>query len=912
MLEESLIPTYDPVFLKYGEMVYSREFIANLRDDILNNGNDYDLIPQEGFQELVCLNDADVLIVGGKRGAGKLQSINNLVVTPFGMRRLGDLTVGSIISDPITGGMQRVLQIFEHPNKDIYRVFFSDGTHTECGLEHLWLIKRTNFQRKSRAINGYGQEADWTIWTFEQIKEFLDKQERGEFKNKQKNNLLIPLCAPVKFTKSGNSVRKTDIDPYVIGALIGDGCLVDSVRTKEISAEITTMDYEVVEQIINAGVEVVRVHQKEGNKSKQYALKSAKLEESLRLCRLIGHKANSKFIPTCYKWGTIEERYAFIQGMMDTDGYIDEEGRCSYNTVSEELANDFRFVIQSLGGTVTITKKKAGYKDENGVFVECQPSYECYIRIADTHKLFRLPRRLERCKPFNGGVSERCRRITHYEYVGKEDARCITVSGRDRLYMTNDFIVTHNSFVMELAPLRFVDNPLFTVNGYRKEEDDIMRGLWNTSKKIYSNIATMKESTFRWVFPSGAVSTYEHLQNEKEIDRRFRGVEIPFIIVDEVTQISFETFFTLLASNRNSLGIKNQFIGSCNPVGPKHWLHQFIKWYIDEDTKEIIPERDGKTRYFYKYGKHISEIYWGNTKEEVYEKAKDKIDLIFDETLRQQGLSPLNLINSLCFIGGDYASNKIFIKKDTSYLGNLAQQGGEQSIKDIKGIWDDYGESESIFSNEDWEEMYTNTYQTDGIRTAVADVALTRDALTIGAFEGNHLFAIEYIKDVGSQTAITIIKKFLDKHHIPMRNFAFDSDGVGNYLKEPCKVGKGGAYAFNNNSASSDSAIWYNQKAECAEKFAIRIKERGFSIDKDLLDKKMDGKTLREHLDEQKSVIRRKETTNGKYQLIGKPEMKKLLGGKRSPDIIEMIIMHEHFNINKPKGDFKGLKFFNR
>ena len=218
------------------------------------------------------------------------------------------------------------------------------------------------------------------------------------------------------------------------------------------------------------------------------------------------------------------------------------------------------------------------------------------------------------------------------------------------------------SFVMELAPLRFVDNPLFTVNGYRKEEDDIKRGLWNTSKKIYSNIATAKESTFRWVFPSGAVSTYEHLQNEKEIDRRFRGVEIPFIIVDEVTQISFETFFTLLASNRNSLGIKNQFIGSCNPVGPKHWLHQFISWYIDPETKEIIPERDGKTRYFYKYGKHISEIYWGNSKEEVYEKAKDKIDLIFDESLRAQGLSPLNLINSLCFIGGDYASNKIFIK----------------------------------------------------------------------------------------------------------------------------------------------------------------------------------------------------------------------------------------------------------
>ena len=468
------------------------------------------------------------------------------------------------------------------------------------------------------------------------------------------------------------------------------------------------------------------------------------------------------------------------------------------------------------------------------------------------------------------------------------------------------------TFVMELAPLRFVDNSLFSIHGFRKEEADIKRGLWNTSLKIYNKIAEPKESYLTWVFPSGAKSVYEHLQNENEVDRRFRGVEMPFILIDELPQITFKTFFTLLASNRNTIGIKNQFIGSCNPVGPKHWLHKFLSWYIDEDTKEIIPSRNGKKRYFYKYGDTISEIFWGNSKEEVYIKAKDKIDLIFDDKLREQGRSPLDLINSLCFIEGSYSDNKIFIKKDPTYLGNLAQQGGQQSFKDIKGLWDDYGESESIFSNEDWERVYTNTYQTNGIITAVADIALSRDALTIGAFNGSHLFDIEYIKNVGSTTAFKLIKRFLDKHHIPMRNFAFDSDGVGNYLKEPCKVGKGGAYAFNNNSASSDPAIWYNQKAECAEKFSIRVKEGGFSIDRELLEKIIDGQSLREHLNEQRSVIRRKETTNGKYQLINKPEMKKLMGGKRSPDIIEMIIMHEHFCINKPKGDFKGLKFFKR
>ena len=71
MLDNSLIQVYDPVFLRHGQMVYSHQFINDLREDILNNNNEWDLIPQEGFQESVCLNDADVLIVGGKRGSGK-------------------------------------------------------------------------------------------------------------------------------------------------------------------------------------------------------------------------------------------------------------------------------------------------------------------------------------------------------------------------------------------------------------------------------------------------------------------------------------------------------------------------------------------------------------------------------------------------------------------------------------------------------------------------------------------------------------------------------------------------------------------------------------------------------------------------------------------------------------------------
>ena len=129
---------YDPVFLAMGQKVYSNERIQELRNDNLEKKRKgrriYNLIPQEGFQEKVLLTDADIKIIGGKRGGGKMQPVDNLIVTPFGMRRMGDLEVGDIITNPTTGGMQRVLQIFEHYDKDVYKVYFSDGAYCECGV----------------------------------------------------------------------------------------------------------------------------------------------------------------------------------------------------------------------------------------------------------------------------------------------------------------------------------------------------------------------------------------------------------------------------------------------------------------------------------------------------------------------------------------------------------------------------------------------------------------------------------------------------------------------------------------------------------------------------------------------------------------------------------------------------------
>lgn len=450
--------------------------------------------------------------------------------------------------------------------------------------------------------------------------------------------------------------------------------------------------------------------------------------------------------------------------------------------------------------------------------------------------------------------------------------------------------------VMLMSPLYNIDNPSFSCHGFRKEEDDIKRGLWKASKELYGGEAISKESMFTWVFPSGASVVFEHMQNEAEIDRRYRGVEIPHVIIDELPQITAKTFFTLLASNRNSLGIRNKFIASCNPVGKRNWVYQLLSWYLDEASHEVIHERSGKIRYFYKYGSTVRDMVWGDSREEVYEKAKQYIDAIYDPELDKVGGSRLNMIVSFCFIEGEYSQNKIFIQKDPFYLARLAGQGDAQSFKDIKGVWNDEDNTEGLLSAEEMDRALYNTEQVNGTITAVADVALSRDSFVIGAFNGNHLFDVEAFTGVGSGTAAMLARKFLEKNHVREENFLFDADGIGQYLKE----GFPRAVAFNNNSASTDNQIWFNRKSECAEKWTQAVKENKYSVDAKLLKRKFGNKTLEEHLQEERVVLLRKLTTNGKFQLISKAEMKPLLAGK-SPDYIDMFFMHENFNIVKPK-----------
>ena len=451
--------------------------------------------------------------------------------------------------------------------------------------------------------------------------------------------------------------------------------------------------------------------------------------------------------------------------------------------------------------------------------------------------------------------------------------------------------------LFEALPYMF--NPDVNMYGFRKYEDDVKRGIWKSGKQVYRGFGILSDSYFEVKFldGKGASMKMEHLAEEKKISDRFRGVEMAYIVIEELaehTKENLDTLFALLASNRTTSGVKSKCVCTCNPVGKSNKLRHFLDWYIDPETDTIIKERDGQIRYFHRYGDDVSDIAWGNSPKEVYENpnVRAKIDRLVAET----GCPYTDFITSLVFIEGDYADNEILKIADPKYMNRIAARGTESTTNDIVGVWRDIDSGSSMLTTDDMERFFNSSEKRDGYMRASADVALKGDFLVLYAFDGHHVCDIEIMRGSMSDDVIPFIENFLKRNGVRKENFTFDANGLGMWLAESGAF-KNKSVPFNNKSAPSDSRLWNNLKSECAEKFVKAIKAGEFSISEDVLnrkfyDKKHHAYTVKERLMEERRAIKRKDGEVARFEIISKQQMKLEVG--HSPDFIEALFMVMH------------------
>ena len=452
-----------------------------------------------------------------------------------------------------------------------------------------------------------------------------------------------------------------------------------------------------------------------------------------------------------------------------------------------------------------------------------------------------------------------------------------------------------------IEALPYISNPLVRMYGFRKLEDDVKRGIWRSSEGIFTGFGNPVKSTFTWEFPTGATMTMEHLQDPRKVSDRFRGVEMAYILLEELaehTQEDLNVMLTLLASNRNTVGVKSQFVATCNPVGKSNQLRHLLDWYIDPDTDTVIPERNGQKRYFFHYGDKglAKDFAWGNTPQEVYQNpnVKPRIDAMIESS----GGEYTDYITSLCFIEGSPLDNQILKAADPDYMKRISAKGGKSTLNDIVGVWRDIDDTDAILTIDDMDRFFSNSEQRNGFLRAAADIALSGDFFVIFAMDGNHIFDMEARNKIEGHTLITLVKDFLARNNIPEEQFTYDVNGLGFWLKGDFPK----AVPFNNKMRSTDPTRWNSIKSECADLFAREIQANEWSIDDTLLNKSFIDKkgykfTLKDRLIAERLAIKNKETSKYAFELISKDEMKVIVG--HSPDFIEAIFMSGL--VKKPK-----------
>lgn len=389
------------------------------------------------------------LLLLGPSGSGKAQPLYAKIKVPGGWTTMGEIQEGDVVSTP-DGKSAVVVGLFPQGKKDIYRITFVDGRTAECCDEHLWEVYSDNWKSK---------------W---KIKSLSDIMKSVQFNHK--NGVKIRLSKPAETPDI-----ELPVDPYVLGVLIGDGCM------RHGSVSFSTADSFILDKMATLLTEGCTIRHKNNydytilsnTSASRYSGDTHPYKIKLKELGLYGKLSYDKFIPQRYKESSTKQKLKLLQGLLDADGYC-RSGSISFSTSSEKLAKDVQELIWSIGGIAKINGSTPTYTYD-GNRKSGAMSYTVSIRYHSPHELVSLPRKQEKVQTYQ--YKDRLKlAITSVDYVGKLDAQCIMIDHPEHLYITDDYVVTHNTLIVKTIaklfdlPCVIADATSLTEAGYVGED----------------------------------------------------------------------------------------------------------------------------------------------------------------------------------------------------------------------------------------------------------------------------------------------------------------------------------------------------------------------------------------------------------------------------------------------------------
>lgn len=368
------------------------------------------------------------------RQKGLEQPHSEIILSDKGWITMGDIKIGDKVITP-KNKISMVTNKFYQGKKDVYEIELLDGRKVKCGENHLWKVydKRINYKRvDNNSLRIYS------------TKELIEKGITYRVNINKTNNIgyrfALPEIEAISFEE-----KKLPINPYLLGLLLGDGTINNALKIAtadkeiiEIISSILGIRYNLKRDIhsYNYNITYDNVFDKEQHRiyNKCENLKINPLKEELKLLNL-RVTCSDKFIPEIYIHSSIEQRLELIRGLMDTDGHISPDGDVEFKNCSKSLVKGIVYILRSLGIHVKVTEFKSpkGYKN----------FFRVYIKTTK-YNLFKLSRKANRFLPnkkiFNNYP---IKSITKLDY--QEESSCILIDDEEHLYLTRDFIPTHNS-----------------------------------------------------------------------------------------------------------------------------------------------------------------------------------------------------------------------------------------------------------------------------------------------------------------------------------------------------------------------------------------------------------------------------------------------------------------------------------
>ena len=353
------------------------------------------------------------------KGSGKGYDLRHKIMTVDGWKRFGDLAVGDYVFHP-SGKPTKVTQVHPIDQWDTWEVEISDGTVLTATGEHLFTVDEFvgSAKRKRRTLDVRAMAREGLVFERPLTKGSTKATKAGVGK------FALPETSPLEFPE-----RDLPVDPWVLGYWLGDG----SSHGGGTTADVDDIPH-VRERCLAAGYKLSDLRQKkEGGRARQFTILG--LMKDLRKAGVL----QDKHIPEEYLYASVEQRRALIQGLMDSDGYIDKKGSAEYCQVRKQIADGMAFLLRSMGVKVNVRESEAKlYGRVTG------PRYRLTFKPYKHQNLVTLPRRAERVQEQRRKPIPRV--IKDVRRVAPVDARCITVAAEDGLYLVGEtMVVTHNS-----------------------------------------------------------------------------------------------------------------------------------------------------------------------------------------------------------------------------------------------------------------------------------------------------------------------------------------------------------------------------------------------------------------------------------------------------------------------------------